>query len=60
MVASFKGYYEIVRILLEKKADVNKTNAQGIEYLIQVKRQFYSVFQDQKNIGTNMRIKRFA
>ena len=46
MVASFKGYYEIVRILLEKKADVNKTNAQGIEYLIQVKRQFYSVFQD--------------
>jgi hypothetical protein len=29
MVASFKGYYEIVRILLEKKAEVNKTNAQG-------------------------------
>ena len=30
MVASFKGYYEIVRILLERRADVNKTNLQGI------------------------------
>ena len=30
MVTSFKGYYEIIRILLDRKADVNKTNAQGI------------------------------
>ena len=29
MVASFKGYYEIVRILLDRNADVNKTNSQG-------------------------------
>jgi ankyrin repeat protein len=30
MLASFRGYYEILRILLERKADVNKTNSQGI------------------------------
>ena len=32
MVAVYKGFYEIVRILLEKEANVNKTNEASKKY----------------------------